>query len=81
MKSETRFQILVSVAALSLSMLTGYAASQTASSMLASPESFVAIADTETRSAAIFTELGKGFIEGNHGEPGQFVVEKAFAER
>jgi ferredoxin--NADP+ reductase len=25
--------------------------------------------------------LGKGFIEGNHGEPGQFVVEKAFAER
>ena len=25
--------------------------------------------------------LGKGFAEGNHGEPGQFVVEKAFAER
>jgi len=25
--------------------------------------------------------LGKSFIEGNHGEPGQFVVEKAFAER
>ena len=25
--------------------------------------------------------LGKGFVEGNHGEPGQFVVEKAFAER
>jgi ferredoxin--NADP+ reductase len=25
--------------------------------------------------------LGKGFREGNHGEPGQFVVEKAFAER
>src|SRR5882757_6293782 len=25
--------------------------------------------------------LGKGFIEGNHGQPGQFVVEKAFAER
>ena len=24
---------------------------------------------------------GKGFIEGSHGEPGQFVVEKAFAER
>jgi ferredoxin--NADP+ reductase len=21
------------------------------------------------------------FVEGNHGEPGQFVVEKAFAER
>jgi len=25
--------------------------------------------------------LGKGMIEGNHGEPGQFVIEKAFAER
>jgi ferredoxin--NADP+ reductase len=25
--------------------------------------------------------LGKGFTEGNHGEPGQFVLEKAFAER
>jgi ferredoxin--NADP+ reductase len=23
----------------------------------------------------------RGFIEGNHGEPAQFVVEKAFAER
>ena len=23
----------------------------------------------------------EGFVEGNHGEPGQFVVEKAFAER
>ena len=22
-----------------------------------------------------------GFVEGNHGEPGDFVVEKAFAER
>jgi len=25
--------------------------------------------------------LGKGFTEGKHGEPGQFVLEKAFAER
>jgi len=40
-------------------MLTGYAASQTASSTLASPQSFTAIADTEARSAAMFTELGK----------------------
>ncbi|MGK0246246.1 MAG: ferredoxin--NADP+ reductase [Pseudomonadota bacterium] len=24
---------------------------------------------------------GRGFAEGNHGEPAQFVVEKAFAER
>ena len=59
MKSETRFQILVPAAALAMSMLSGYAASQTASNTLASPESFVAIADTDARSAAIFTELGK----------------------
>ena len=25
--------------------------------------------------------IAKGFAEGNHGEPAQFVVEKAFAER
>jgi ferredoxin--NADP+ reductase len=25
--------------------------------------------------------LGKGFVERNHGEPGQFVVERAYAER
>ncbi len=25
--------------------------------------------------------LDRNFIEGNHGEPGHFVVEKAFAER
>jgi len=59
MRSETRFRILASVAALSLSLLTGYAASQTTSTMLASPASFSAIADTDARSAAIFTELGK----------------------
>jgi hypothetical protein len=59
MKSETRFQLLVPATALAMSMLTGYAASQTASNSLASPESFVAIADTDARSAAIFTELGK----------------------
>jgi hypothetical protein len=59
MRSETRFRILASVAALSLSLLTGYAASQTASNTLASPGSFSAIADTDARSAAIFTELGK----------------------
>jgi hypothetical protein len=59
MQPETRFQILVSVAALGLSLLTGYAASQTASNALASPESFASIADTDARSAAMFTELGK----------------------
>jgi len=25
--------------------------------------------------------LERGFIEGNHGEPGQFVIEKAFVDR
>ena len=25
--------------------------------------------------------LARGFIEGNHGEPGQFVVEKAFVDK
>ena len=25
--------------------------------------------------------LDQNFVEGNHGEPGDFVVEKAFAER
>ena len=59
MKSETRFQILVSVAALGMSMLTGYAASQTPSNTLASPDSFASIADAGARSAAMFTELGK----------------------
>jgi len=59
MKSDMRFQILVSVAALAMSMLTGYAASQTASNALASPESFTSITDTDARSAAMFTELGK----------------------
>jgi hypothetical protein len=59
MKSETRFQMLVSVVALGLSMLSGYAASQTPSTTLASPDSFASISDTGARSAAMFTELGK----------------------
>ncbi|MGY3603931.1 MULTISPECIES: Isoquinoline 1-oxidoreductase subunit [unclassified Bradyrhizobium] len=59
MISETRFRIVVVVAALGLSMVTGYAASQTASHGLASPESFAGIADSDARSAAMFTELGK----------------------
>ena len=25
--------------------------------------------------------LGRDFLEGNHGEPGQFVVEKAFVDK
>ena len=59
MKSDMRLQILIPVAALAMSMLTGYAASQTASNTLASPDSFASISDTNARSAAIFTEFGK----------------------
>ena len=59
MQSDMRSRILVSVSAFAISMLSGYAASQTASNTLASPQSFTAIADTEARSAAMFTELGK----------------------
>ena len=44
------------VAALLLCLATGAAAAQ---SSLAPPESFASIADTEQRSAAFFTELGK----------------------
>ena len=51
--------LLVSATAVAMSMLAGYAASQTASNTLASPESFASITDLETRSAAMFTELGK----------------------
>jgi hypothetical protein len=59
MKSELRFQLLVSVAVVAMSMLGGYAVSQTAPQTLASPENFASIADTDARSAAVFTELGK----------------------
>lgn len=62
MKSETRFQIVVSVAAVAMSLLTGYAVSQPSmqpKNTLAAPDSFASIADTEKRSAALFTELGK----------------------
>jgi hypothetical protein len=59
MQSDMPFRIIVSVSALAMSLLSGYAASQTVSNTLASPESFSSIADTEARSAAIFTELGK----------------------
>jgi hypothetical protein len=59
MNSERRFRILISAAALAMSTLAGYAASETAPHALASPESFASIADTDARSAAMFTELGK----------------------
>ena len=59
MKSELRFHLLASVTALAMSMVAGYAVSETASHTLASPESFASIADRDARSAAMFTELGK----------------------
>ncbi len=59
MKSEMQVRILIAVAALTTSVLTSYSASQTSANTLAPPESFEAISDTQTRSAAMFTELGK----------------------
>ena len=59
MESGMRVRTLVAAVALTTSMLTGYAASQTSANKLASPESFGAIGDADARSAAIFTELGK----------------------
>ena len=47
------------IATVAVSMLAGYAAAKVDSNTLASPESFAGIADTKTRSAAIFNELGK----------------------
>ena len=59
MTSQTRFRILVSVAAVAMSMMASYAISQTATNTLAAPEHFQNIADIEQRSAEYFTELGK----------------------
>lgn len=64
MKATTRVRSAVIAAALGMSMLTAYATVQApshggSSGGLATPQSFDAIADTQTRSAAIFTELGK----------------------
>ena len=55
MKSEMRAKLLVAAVALPMSMLTAHAVADG----LAPPESFSAIGDTATRSAALFTELGK----------------------
>src|ERR1051325_5524619 len=59
LKAELRFHIVAAVAVLPMSMLAGYALSETTSSTLAAPESFASIADPEQRSAALFNELGK----------------------
>ncbi|MFT4117061.1 Isoquinoline 1-oxidoreductase subunit [Bradyrhizobium sp.] len=59
MISDARFTTIAVIVALAGSLGAGYAASQTASHALASPDSFAGIADPQKRSAAIFTELGK----------------------
>src|SRR5204862_4430669 len=59
MTSEIRFNALVVVAALLMSLLTAYAVSQGQADRLAPPESFAAIGDTAQRSVALFAELGK----------------------
>jgi len=51
--------ILVAIAALLTSVFSGRAVADSASETLATPESFAAINDTATRSAALFTEAGK----------------------
>ena len=59
MKSEIRVKVLVAAVALLMSMLTAYAVADGPADTLATPESFSAIGDTATRSAALFTEVGK----------------------
>ena len=59
MKFNMRVPLGVAIAALLTSMLTAYAVSDGAPDSLATPESFAAIGDTATRSAALFTEVGK----------------------
>jgi hypothetical protein len=59
MISRMRLRLLSGAAALAMSLIAGYAASQTAPDTLAAPESFAGIVDTNARSAALFTELGK----------------------
>ena len=59
MKSEMRAKVLVAAVALPMSVLTAYAVVDGPSNGLATPESFSAIGDPATRSAALFTELGK----------------------
>ena len=59
MTADLRTKALVVAAAVSMSMLTAYAAAQAPSPGLASPQSFDGIADRDARAAAMFTELGK----------------------
>lgn len=56
---KIRWLLSGAAAAIISSMIAGYAFSQVGPDKLAAPESFAAISDTNARSAAIFTELGK----------------------
>ncbi len=58
-RSGTQARGLLAIATLLMSGLTAYAVSELQPERLAPPESFAAIGDTEARSSAIFTELGK----------------------
>jgi hypothetical protein len=58
-QTEPRIRALYVLAALGMSTLAAYAATQAPSEGLASPQSFDTIGDPATRSAAIFSELGK----------------------
>jgi hypothetical protein len=58
-KTEPRIRALYVIAALGMSTLAAYAATQAPSGGLASPQSFDTIGDPAARSAAIFSELGK----------------------
>ena len=57
--TQMRGRVKVAVATLAMSLLTAYAAAEGTTDRLASPESFSGIADTATRSAAMFSELGR----------------------
>ncbi len=60
MTSRIGLRALGAAAALATSLVAGYGVSQTApDNALAAPESFAAIVDTDARSVALFTELGK----------------------
>ena len=59
MTTGRRAKVMVGALALMASVLAASAASEKRSGSLAAPESFAAIDDEATRSAAIFAELGK----------------------
>jgi hypothetical protein len=59
MKSELQTTTMLAATALLAMLMSTHAASDPPAETLATPERFAAIADTATRSAALFTEAGK----------------------